>query len=86
MAQAQELQFAPALTERCIHELEAGDYFISPFNEDDNEVLIRTDEGATSICTGETFTLSYFEEFLDDEDDELLLELVPAGALTLVIA
>lgn len=88
MATAQALQFTPQEETSCIHSIELGEYFLSPFNEDAKEVLIRTASGATSICTGEEFPIALFELEEDDEEDndEYLLELVPAGELTLEIA
>lgn len=88
MAEAQSLSFEPNQEATCIHSIEVGEYFLSPFNEDAKEVFIRTASGATSICTGEEYPTALFEIEETDEvgDDEYLLELVPAGSLTLEIA
>ena len=89
MAEAKNLKFEPAVEQdsSCIHDLGIGEYFFSPFDEEQLEVLIRTASGATSICTGVEYPTALFE--IEDEDeadnDEYLLELVPAGALTLEI-
>lgn len=88
MAVAQQLGFEPTVDTSCIHSLEVGEYFLSPFNEDVKEVLIRTASGATSICTGEEYPTELFEveEDNEDENDEYLLELVPSGTIFLEIA
>lgn len=88
MAVAQTLGFTPKQDTSCIHDINVGEYFLSPFNEDAKEVFIRTASGATSICTGEEYPTGLFEieEENEVEDDEYLLELVPAGELILEVA
>lgn len=89
MAEALQLNFEPAVGQEtsCIHGVSVGEYFVNPFNEDETEFLIRTASGATSICTGVEYPTELFEIEEEDEaeDDEYLLELVPAGTITLEI-
>lgn len=88
MATAQKLEFELGAELSCIHSVQIGEYFFTPFDEEQNEVLIRTVSGATSIVTGEQYPTELFEVEDEDEaeDDEYLLELVPAGRFTLEIA